>query len=74
VSAQEQWVARGRAVPTFIFTPKDRLIPWVGPVGQASIISDMVMAVTEKGSDPKVAAKQANERIIREIIEPAKRS
>jgi ABC-type glycerol-3-phosphate transport system substrate-binding protein len=74
LDSMEQWMMRGRCHPIYIVDARDRLIPWIGAVGRAPIISDMVLAVVEKGQDPKVAAKEANERIHRDVIAPFKRA
>src|SRR6266849_7347112 len=42
--------------------------PWVGDVAAAPILADMVMAVVERGRDPKVAAREASDKISRDII------
>jgi len=74
LDAQIQWVERGRAYPILVCDPKDRLVPWLGDVAAAPILADMVMAVVERGRDPRAAAKEANEKIVRDIIGKAKKS
>ena len=44
------------------------LIPWIGDVAASPILADMVMGVVERGRDPKVAAKEASDKIVRDII------
>jgi hypothetical protein len=48
------------------------LVPWIGDVAAAPILADMVMAVVERGKDPKAAAKEASDKISRDIIGKAK--
>lgn len=74
LDAQVDFVARERAYPLLICEPRDRMIPWLGDVAGSPILADMVMAVVEKGEDPKKAAKEANLRITRDIIEKWKKS
>jgi hypothetical protein len=62
----------GRAHPLLVCNPQDMLVPWIGDVAAAPILADMVMAVVERGRDPKVAAKEANDKISRDIIGKAK--
>jgi hypothetical protein len=46
--------------------------PWIGDVAAAPILADMAMAVVEKGKDPRAAAKEASEKIQRDIIAKSK--
>jgi hypothetical protein len=55
-----------------VCNPQDRLIPWIGDVAAAPILADMAMAVVEKGKDPRAAAKEASEKIQRDIIAKSK--
>jgi hypothetical protein len=48
------------------------LVPWIGDVAAAPILADMVMAVVERGKDPRAAAKEASDKISRDIIGKAK--
>jgi len=73
LDAQVAWVERERAHPILVCDPKDRLVPWLGDVAASPILADLVMAVVEKGEDPKKAAKEANLRISRDIIEKWKK-
>ena len=45
---------------------------WVGLDNYVQILADMVMAVVERGKDPRVAAKEASDKIVRDIIGKAK--
>ena len=72
LDAQLKWVEMGRAHPLLVCNPEDMLIPWIGDVAAAPILADMVMAVVEKGKDPKAAAKEASDKIVRDIIGKAK--
>ncbi len=72
LDAQVKWVESGRAHPLLVCNPQDRLIPWIGDVAAAPILADMVMAVVERGKDPRAAAKEANEKIQRDIIAKSK--
>src|SRR5882762_8948894 len=72
LDAQLKWVEIGRAHPLLICNPQDMLIPWIGDVAAAPILADMVMAVVERGRDPRVAAKEASDKISRDIIGKAK--
>ncbi|HEV8675393.1 MAG TPA: extracellular solute-binding protein [Methylomirabilota bacterium] len=74
LDAQVRWVEQGRAHPLLVCDPKERLVPWLGDVAAAPILADMVMAVVERGRDPRVAAKEANEKIARDIIGKAKKA
>jgi hypothetical protein len=49
-------------------------VPWLGDVAAAPILADMVMAVVERGRDPKTAAKEASDKIVRDIISKAKKT
>ena len=62
----------GRAHPLLICNPQDMLVPWIGDVAAAPILADMVMAVVERGRDPRAAAKEAGDKISRDIIGKAK--
>ena len=64
----------GRAPLILVCDPKDRMVPWLGDVAAAPILADMVMAVVERGRDPRAAAKEANEKIVRDIISRVKKS
>ena len=68
LDAQLKWVEIGRAHPLLVCNPQDMLVPWIGDVAAAPILADMVMAVVERGRDPKVAAKEASDKISRDII------
>jgi len=68
LDAQLKWVEIGRAHPLLVCNPQDMLVPWIGDVAAAPILADMVMAVVERGKDPKVAAKEASDKISRDII------
>jgi ABC-type glycerol-3-phosphate transport system substrate-binding protein len=72
LDAQVKWVESGRAHPLLVCNPQDRLIPWIGDVAAAPILADMAMAVVEKGKDPRAAAKEASEKIQRDIIARSK--
>jgi multiple sugar transport system substrate-binding protein len=72
LDAQVKWVEIGRAHPLLICNPQDMLVPWIGDVAAAPILADMVMAVVERGKDPKAAAKEASDKISRDIIGKAK--
>ena len=74
LDAQVKWVESGRAHPLLVCNPQDRLIPWIGDVAAAPILADMVMAVVERGKDPRAAAKEANEKIQRTSSARASRS
>jgi multiple sugar transport system substrate-binding protein len=74
IDAQVQWVNAGRAYPLLVCEPRDRLVPWLGDVAAAPILADMVMAVVERGRDPKTAAKEASDKIVRDIISKAKKT
>jgi ABC-type glycerol-3-phosphate transport system substrate-binding protein len=74
LDAQVRWVEMGRAMPILVCDPKDRLVPWLGDVAAAPILADMVMAVVERGRDPQAAAKEANEKIVRDIISKVKKA
>jgi hypothetical protein len=41
-------------------------------VAAAPILADMAMAVVERGKDPRAAAKEASDKIVRDIIGKAK--
>ena len=72
LDAQLKWVEMGRAHPLLVCNPQDMLVPWIGDVAAAPILADMVMAVVERGKDPKAAAKEASDKIVRDIIGKAK--
>jgi len=72
LDAQLKWVEMGRAHPLLVCNPSDMLVPWIGDVAAAPILADMVMAVVERGKDPKAAAKEASDKISRDIIGKAK--
>jgi multiple sugar transport system substrate-binding protein len=72
LDAQLKWVEMGRAHPLLVCNPSDMLVPWIGDVAAAPILADMVMAVVERGRDPKAAAKEASDKISRDIIGKAK--
>ena len=72
LDAQVKWVESGRAHPLIVCNPQDRLIPWIGDVAAAPILADMATAVVERGKDPRAAAKEANEKIQRDIIAKSK--
>ena len=72
LDAQLKWVEIGRAHPLLICNPQDMLVPWIGDVAAAPILADMVMAVVERGRDPRAAAKEAGDKISRDIIGKAK--
>lgn len=72
IDAQVKWVEIGRAHPLLVCNPEDMLIPWIGDVAAAPILADMAMSVVEKGKDPKVAAKEASDKINRDIIAKSK--
>jgi multiple sugar transport system substrate-binding protein len=74
LDAQVQWVTMGRAHPLLVCDPRERLVPWLGDVAAAPILADMVMAVVERGRDPRAAARDANEKIVRDIISKVKQS
>lgn len=67
-------VEGGRSYPLLVCDPNDRMIPWIGDVATSPIMADMIMAVLAKGEDPKKAAKEANLRINRDIIEKWKKT
>lgn len=71
LDAQVQWVERGRAYPLLVTHPNDVNVKWIGDVGASPILADMVVAVVEKGRDPRAAAKEAQTRIMRDIVEKA---
>ena len=73
LDAQVKWVEIGRAHPLLVCNPQDMLIPWIGDVAAAPILADMAMAVVERGKDPRAAAKEASDKISRDIIGKAKR-
>lgn len=73
LDAQLAWVEKGRCQPILVCDPKDRLVPWLGDVAASPILADVVMAVVEKGEDPKKVTKEANLRITRDIIEKWKK-
>ena len=68
LDAQVKWVESGRAHPLLICNPQDMHVPWIGDVAAAPILADMVMAVVERGKDPRAAAKEASDKITRDII------
>jgi ABC-type glycerol-3-phosphate transport system substrate-binding protein len=68
LDAQLKWVEIQRAHPLLVSNPSDMLIPWIGDVAASPILADMVMAVVERGKDPKAAAKEASDKIVRDII------
>jgi multiple sugar transport system substrate-binding protein len=72
LDAQLKWVESGRAHPLLVCNPQDRLIPWIGDVAAAPILADMAMAVVERGKDPRAAAREASEKIQRDIIAKSK--
>jgi multiple sugar transport system substrate-binding protein len=72
LDAQVKWVDSGRAHPLLICNAQDMLVPWIGDVAAAPILADMVMAVVERGKDPRAAAKEASDKITRDIIGKAK--
>jgi hypothetical protein len=72
LDAQLKWVEIGRAHPLLVCNPQDMLVPWIGDVAAAPILADMVMAVVERGKDPRAAAKEASDKIVRDIIGKAK--
>ena len=72
LDAQVKWVESGRAHPLLVCNAQDRLIPWIGDVAAAPILADMATAVVERGKDPRAAAKEANEKIQRDIIAKSK--
>ena len=72
LDAQVKWVESGRAHPLLVCNPQDKLIPWIGDVAAAPILADMAMAVVERGKDPRAAAKEATDKINRDIIGKAK--
>jgi ABC-type glycerol-3-phosphate transport system substrate-binding protein len=72
LEAQLKWVEIGRAHPLLVCNPQDMLVPWIGDVAAAPILADMTMAVVERGKDPRVAAKEASDKISRDIIGKAK--
>ncbi|MGH2628742.1 MAG: hypothetical protein ACRDHY_19055, partial [Anaerolineales bacterium] len=72
--AQFKWVETGRTFPLLMTHANDMNVKWIGDVGAAPILADMVVAVVERGKSAKDAAKDAQTRILRDIVEKARKA
>jgi ABC-type glycerol-3-phosphate transport system substrate-binding protein len=73
LEAQQKWVEQGRTFPLLMTHANDMNVKWIGDVGASTILADMAVAVVERGKSAKEAAKEAQTRILRDIVEKARR-
>lgn len=72
IDAQFKWVDTGRTFPLLMTHVNDKNVKWIGDVGASTILADMVVGVVERGKAPREAAKEAQARLMRDIVDKAK--
>lgn len=73
LEAQQKWVEQGQTYPLLMTHANDMNVKWIGDVGASTILADMAVAVVERGKSAKEAAKEAQTRILRDIVDKARR-